>query len=115
MAKMAATTARICLGGTFNPIHYGHLITARAAAEAIGATVVLIPCFQPPHKPDTADLAPADDRMEMCRLAVSGIDGFEVDDIEIRRGGISYTIDTVRQLKLRGWPQVHWLIGMDLA
>ncbi|HTW95490.1 MAG TPA: nicotinate (nicotinamide) nucleotide adenylyltransferase [Tepidisphaeraceae bacterium] len=112
---MAAPWIKICLGGTFNPIHYGHLICARTAAEAIGANIVLVPCSLPPHKPDAADLASAEDRLQMCRLAIQGVDGFEIDDLEIRRGGISYTIDTVRELKSRGWPHVHWLIGTDQA
>jgi nicotinate-nucleotide adenylyltransferase len=106
---------KICFGGTFNPIHLGHLICARAAAEAVGATtVVIIPAGNPGHKGDRTDLAPATDRLAMCRAAVEGIDGFEVDDRECRRPGATYTIDTVRELKKSGWGEVTWLIGADM-
>ena len=50
----------------------------------------------------------------MCRLAVEGSDLFEVDDLEVQREGPSYTIDTVRELRRRGWPEVHWMIGADM-
>lgn len=107
--------ALLCFGGTFNPIHHAHLICARAAAEAGGfERVVLIPAAQPPHKPGLQELAPAADRLEMCRLAISGSKLFSVDDIELRRAGPSYTIDTARELVRRGWPKVHWLIGADM-
>jgi nicotinate-nucleotide adenylyltransferase len=107
--------AKICLGGTFNPIHHGHLLCARAAAEAVGAkTVVIFPTGTPAHKSAHPDLATAQDRLQMCRLAVAGINGFEVDDRESRRSGPSYTIDTARQLKASGWDEVAWLIGADM-
>ena len=106
---------KICFGGTFNPIHNGHLICARAAMEAVEAAgVVLFPAGSPPHKPDPADLASAKDRLEMCRLAIAGTSGFEIDDREIRRPAPSFTIDTVRQLKAEGWKEVIWLIGADM-
>ena len=115
---------RLCFGGSFNPIHHGHLICARAVAEARGfGEVVLIPSAQPPHKPGVnADLAAAEDRLEMCRLALADTaDGsdrggvaFSIDDLELRRSGPSYTIDTAGELKARGWPQVSWLVGADM-
>src|SRR5579862_2921440 len=83
-AKMAGTKFKICFGGTFNPMYFGHLISARAVGEALGADIVLIPCNQPPHKSDSAELASAQDRLEMCRIAVAGLERFEVDDCEIR-------------------------------
>lgn len=102
-------------GGTFNPIHHGHLIAARAVAEARGYDrVTLVPSAQPPHKPGATDIAPAADRLEMCRLATDASGLFAVDDLEIARTGPSYTIDTVRELKRRGTGQVHWLIGADM-
>ena len=105
---------RLCFGGSFNPIHHGHLIIARAVAEAAGYhRVVLIPSAQPPHKPGAADLAPAADRLAMCRLAVEGSDLFEVNDLELRRHGPSYTIDTARALTQQGFKAVHWLVGGD--
>jgi len=110
----------LCLGGSFNPIHYGHLICVRAVAEAAGfERVLLIPSAQPPHKPDAVDLADASDRLQMCGLAIqtdvadSAVE-FAVSDTELRRLGPSYTIDTVREMKRSGWPKVHWLIGADM-
>jgi nicotinate-nucleotide adenylyltransferase len=109
---------RLCFGGSFNPIHHGHLLTARAVAEAQGFdTVVLIPSAEPPHKPDRADLAPAEHRLAMCRLAIEAsadsADLFEVSDIELGRYGPSYTIDTARILTRQGLGPVYWLIGSD--
>jgi nicotinate-nucleotide adenylyltransferase len=73
-----------------------------------------MPTAQPPHK-SPVGIASAADRLEMCRLAVAGNQRFEVDDREIVRGGASYTIDTVRQLRQSGWESVHWLIGADMV
>lgn len=102
-------------GGSFNPIHNGHLICAQSVAEnASYKQVVLVPSAQPPHKPAATDLAPAIDRLAMCRLAVAGNPRFSVCDIETRRGGLSYTIDTVRQLQSEGIKEIHWLIGADM-
>lgn len=107
--------AKLCFGGSFNPIHHGHLICARAVAEAKGfERVLLIPSAQPPHKPQQPDMANPDNRLQMCRTAVAGSDFFEVDDLELRRQGPSYTVDTVRELKRRGWERVPWLIGADM-
>lgn len=102
-------------GGSFNPIHHGHLICSRVAAEAGGFDrVVLVPTPQPPHKPQSQELASAADRMQMCLLAVNGAPLFDVSDIELRRAGPSYTIDTARELKRQGHREVHWLIGADM-
>jgi nicotinate-nucleotide adenylyltransferase len=107
---------RLCFGGSFNPIHHGHLICARAVAEQGGFDqVVLIPSAQPPHKPADTNLAAPIDRLAMCQLAVSGDPLFTIDDIELLRPGPSYTIETVRQFRQNGWPQVNWLIGADMA
>jgi len=106
---------KLCYGGSFNPIHHGHLICARAAAEFGGYDrVVLIPNRQPPHKPNPANLADPRDRAEMCRLAVASEPLFEVDEIELNRPGPSYTIDTARELTKRWGTQVSWLIGADM-
>jgi nicotinate-nucleotide adenylyltransferase len=106
---------RLCFGGSFNPIHHGHLITARAAAEALGyEQVILIPSAQPPHKPSSAELAAPEDRLKMAQLAVTGEPGWHVSDIELQRKGPSYTIQTVRELKGEGWGEVDWLIGADM-
>ncbi len=79
---------------------------------------MLIPAGSPPHKPPhgpgQTDLANPQDRLEMCRLAIAGSAGFEIDDRELRRPGPSFTIDTARQLRQEGWNEVIWLIGSDM-
>ena len=77
-------------------------------------TVVIFPTGSPAHRAGQTDLAQAAHRLEMCRLAVAGIHGFEVDDRECRRPGPTYTIDTARELKKDGWTEVTWLIGADM-
>jgi nicotinate-nucleotide adenylyltransferase len=108
--------ARLWFGGSFNPIHHGHLICARTVAEVRGfEKVVLVPTYQPPHKLLGPQIATPEDRLAMCRLAVQGSSLFGADDLELRRGGPSFTIDTVRELKRRGESEVHWLIGADMV
>lgn len=106
----------LCFGGSFNPIHVGHLYCAEAVANSAGYDrVLLIPSSHPPHKPDTSELAPASDRLTMCRLAAAGSSLFDVDDIETRRAGPSFTLDTARELRRAGMPSpIHWLIGADM-
>ena len=105
----------LCLGGSFNPIHHGHLICAREVAERLEYTsVTLIPTAQPPHKPDAANLAGPQDRLRMCQLATQQAAIFAVNDLELKRSGPSYTLDTARELKSNGWAEVHWLIGADM-
>ncbi len=102
-------------GGSFNPIHFGHLISARSVAEALGLErVVLIPSASPPHK-QRAELAPAADRLEMTRIAVAGDPLFEVSDIELLRTGPSYTFDTVMEMRgrLGLGAEIVWIIGAD--
>jgi nicotinate-nucleotide adenylyltransferase len=104
----------LCHGGSFNPIHVGHLIVARAAAEAAGFDqVLLIPSAVPPHKTADRSLASAQDRLTMCQLAVAGMAGFAVSDIELQRTEPSYTIQTARALRSLGMTEVCWLIGAD--
>ncbi|MCG3178243.1 MAG: Nicotinate-nucleotide adenylyltransferase [Phycisphaerae bacterium] len=106
-------------GGSFNPIHFGHLIPAQAAAEQLGLEkLVLVPSANPPHKLDEAqhrNLASADHRLEMARRAVSGHPLFEVSDVELRRSGPSYTIDTIVAFREQHGLEavLHWLIGCD--
>jgi nicotinate-nucleotide adenylyltransferase len=89
---------RLLFGGSFDPLHAGHLSVARAAARVLGAErVSLVPAGDAPHKRGAA-AASASDRLEMCRRAVAGDPLFDVIDVEVRRGGLSYTIDTVREL-----------------
>lgn len=102
-------------GGSFNPIHLGHLAIARQTRERLGFDRILfIPTGDPPHK-HSRDLAPARDRFEMVRLALAGTPEFDVSDIELRRQGKSYTIDTVRDLARQGPPDLRlsFLIGLD--
>lgn len=108
----------VLFGGSFNPVHVGHLVMAEAAREALRADRVLwIPCREQPHK-GRGDLAPARDRLAMVRLAVRGNPRFAVSDIEVRRPGPSYTIDTVERLRrstLKQKPRAAWflLLGAD--
>jgi|CXWL01.1.fsa_nt_gi nicotinate-nucleotide adenylyltransferase len=102
-------------GGSFDPIHFGHLISARSAAEQLGLSrIVLIPSAVPPHKQEHV-LTPAEDRLSMARLAVADDPMFEVSDIELRRAGPSYTFDTVTQFRKQLGPAVNlcWIIGAD--
>lgn len=85
-------------GGTFNPIHYGHLLLADEVLEALRLDRVLfVPAGVPPHKA-MAGLVPADDRYAMVTLATAGHPGFAVSDVELRRAGPSYTVDTLEAL-----------------
>jgi nicotinate-nucleotide adenylyltransferase len=102
-------------GGSFNPIHLGHLRAAEEVREALKLDLVyFIPAASPPHKPDGA-LAPADHRLKMVQLGTKGNRHFMVSDIEIRRSGPSYTIDTLRHFiaTMRGGPEFHLLLGGD--
>src|SRR5215204_977604 len=104
----------LCFGGTFNPIHHGHLICARAAAEATGFDrVLLIPSAQPPHRSEQKGLAPAQDRLTMCQLASQHVSQFTTTDLELRRPEPSFTLQTARELRREGYGEVFWLIGGD--
>jgi nicotinate-nucleotide adenylyltransferase len=101
-------------GGSFNPVHRGHLLVAQAALEELDLDrVVFVPAAQSPFK-SPADLAPPDRRMQLLRLALAACPRFTIDDQELRRGGISYTIDTVQNYRSR-FPdsQLYYLIGSD--
>jgi nicotinate (nicotinamide) nucleotide adenylyltransferase len=98
-------------GGSFNPVHLGHLLVADEIAEILDLERVLfVPAASPPHKPATA-LAPARHRFEMTRLAVAEHPRFEVSDVELRRSGPSYTVDTLEALAPRG--DLHLIIGSE--
>jgi len=87
------------IGGSFDPVHTGHLIIAQDAAEKLELSDVLfIPAAIPPHKQHLQQ-ANADDRLNMLKLATEADLRFFVSDLEIMRGGVSYTIDTLRELK----------------
>ena len=101
-------------GGSFDPVHLGHLLVAQAAREELDLTrLFFIPAAQSPFKPDTRP-TPAPERLRLLRLALAGKTCCEVDEQEIQRGGVSYTIDTVRDYARR-FPgaQLFYLIGAD--
>ena len=103
------------LGGTFNPIHIGHLILAEEAREKLGLDrIIFVPAYLPPHK-DSSDIAEAGSRMIMVKLATGGNKYFSVSDIEIKRDGRSYTIETIKEFKKR-FPldDLYFIIGSDL-
>jgi nicotinate-nucleotide adenylyltransferase len=101
-------------GGSFDPVHLGHLLVAQSAIEELGLTrLFFIPAAQSPFKPERL-LSPANERLRLLRLALAGKTNCEIDDQEIRRGGVSYTVDTVADYARR-FPQAElfWLIGAD--
>ena len=90
------------IGGTFDPIHHGHLAIAEEAREALGlAHVLFVPAAQPPHKPGRPVTAP-EHRLAMLELAVAGNPAFSVSTVELDRGGTSYTVDTLEALAASG-------------
>jgi nicotinate-nucleotide adenylyltransferase len=101
------------LGGTFDPIHHGHLRMALECAERAGLDEVrIVPLHTPPHR--HAPVATPEQRLAMARLAVEGVARLAVDDSEIRRGGASYTIDTVLALRRAlGERPLCLIMGMD--
>jgi len=103
------------LGGTFNPIHIGHLILAEEAREKLElGRILFVPTYLPPHK-ENSDIAPASDRLKMASLAIKGNKYFMVSDIEIKRDGRSYTIDTLREFKaIYPKDELYFIIGSDL-
>ncbi len=105
----------VLYGGTFNPIHRGHLDICVRARQAVDARrVLLMPAAQPPHK-SAGWLAPDQDRLAMCALAAREYDLIQVDDWEIRRGGRSYTVDTLGHLAAVFPEEELWLlIGTDM-
>jgi nicotinate-nucleotide adenylyltransferase len=107
---------RIALfGGSFNPIHLGHLRAAEEDREAMGLDLIyFVPAASPPHKAPIG-LAPAEHRLQMVRLATKGNRYFMVSDVEIRRSGSSFTIDTVRYFRasMRAQPELYLIMGGD--
>lgn len=102
------------LGGTFDPVHIGHLCMADAVYKYMNLEqVMFIPAYVAPHKVGM-DIAPADDRYAMTKLAIEPYSYFTVSDLELRRSGVSYTVDTLRELH-RQYPekQLYFIIGAD--
>lgn len=104
-----------CFGGSFNPIHNGHLRCIRDIAASLPLKqALLIPSAMPPHKSRHNVIASATDRLALCRIAAAGDPVLRVSDIELRREGPSYTYDTVLELKAAHRCNVCWLIGADM-
>ncbi len=102
-------------GGSFNPIHFGHLRAAEEVREALALDLIyFVPAASPPHKVE-GELAPADHRLQMVRLATKGNRHFMTSDVEIRRGGSSYSIETIRHYlaTLRQPATLYLLMGAD--
>jgi len=99
-------------GGTFDPIHNGHLITAQSVREIRNLDkIIFIPSFVSPHKAEINSSKP-EHRLEMIKLATESINFFDFDDYEIKMGGISYTVDTLREFKKR-YDELEFIIGYD--
>ena len=103
------------LGGTFDPFHFGHLAAADAAIDCAELDrVIFIPAAQPPHRPPAT--ASPQQRLEMCRLGIEGEPRFEVSEVELKREGPSYTVDTLEEMQ-RAQPadELFLILGWDAA
>jgi len=103
------------LGGTFNPIHLGHLILADEVREKLHLDkIIFVPTYLPPHKVD-GDIILAEHRIKMLELAIKDNSCFVLSDMEIKRGGRSYTIDSIKAFsKLYAQDELYFIIGSDL-
>lgn len=103
-------------GGTFNPIHFGHLVLAEQAYEKLSLdSVIFIPSFYPPHK-KTPDIASATHRYNMVKLAIQGNPRFRISNIEIKRKGRSFSIDTLRQINnIYPKARLFFISGSDVS
>lgn len=104
------------LGGSFNPVHIGHLILAeRVCSELSLDRIFFVPCNIPPHKPDET-LVPARARLRMVAMAIRGNPCFDILDCEIKRGGVSYTVDTLEDVR-KTFPgsALFLIVGSDLC
>src|SRR5215510_1256068 len=102
-------------GGTFDPIHWGHLRSAEEVSESFGLErVYFIPASIPPHKRGQTH-TPARDRLAMVRLAIAGKPRFAVSTVELRRPGVSYSVDTLREFarRLKRTDRLFFIIGLD--
>jgi nicotinate-nucleotide adenylyltransferase len=102
------------LGGSFDPVHFGHLLAAQDAYEQHGLDrLILVPAAQAPLKPNEVQ-SPAADRLAMLASAVEWDRRFEISDYELRKGGVSYTIDSARHFRAQ-FPQdeLYWIVGGD--
>ena len=104
------------MGGTFDPVHYGHLFAAEFARNSVGLSrVIFIPSGNPPHK-NYCGMAPAKDRFEMTRLAIENNRGFEISSVEVDRDGPSYTADTLEFISaINSGAELFLITGLDAA
>lgn len=102
------------LGGTFNPIHLGHLLLAEQARHLLNLEkIIFVPTHLPPHK-KIKTLAPVEDRYQMVALAIKSNPYFELSDLELRRSGISYSVETVRKFKsIFPHTNLYFIVGSD--
>lgn len=99
-------------GGTFDPIHNGHLITAQSVREMRNLDkIIFIPSFVSPHKAEVKSSSP-EHRLNMIKLAIDEVDFFDYSDYEIKKGGISFTVDTLREFKEK-YDELEFIIGYD--
>ena len=106
---------KICIfGGTFDPPHIGHLLVAQTVCEAENFDKILfMPANKPPHKKNISGVK---DRLNMLNIAIEGNPNFEISDMEIKRGGVSYTIETLKTMKssvVKEDDELFYLIGSD--
>ena len=106
---------KICIfGGTFDPPHIGHLLVAQTVCEAENFDKILfMPANKPPHKKNISGVK---DRLNMLNIAIEGNPNFEISDMEIKRGGVSYTIETLKTMKssvIKEDDELFYLIGSD--
>ncbi len=105
---------RVFFGGSFDPVHLGHLLVARDLMEELGIKeLVFLPASQSPLK--EPHKASPEDRLEMLRLATQGLEGFSISTVELKRKGISYTVDTARTLIQELGERPTFLMGADSA
>jgi nicotinate-nucleotide adenylyltransferase len=115
---MSKNTGQVCklgiMGGTFDPIHYGHLVAAEGAKDELALDkVIFVPTGKPPHKPGH-DIGDPRDRYAMTGLAIASNVFFEISSIEIDRPGPSYTIDTVQAITdLYPGAEIYFITGTD--
>ena len=99
-------------GGTFDPIHLGHLITAQSVCEIRKLEkIIFIPAFISPHKSEAQTSSP-EDRLNMIKLAIEGVPFFDYSDLEIKKGGVSYTVDTLKEFNKK-YDSLEFIIGYD--
>lgn len=108
---------KVCIfGGTFDPPHIGHLIIAEAIKESENIDrMIFVPAFLPPHK-EATEFSSVEDRLKMLKLSLIETDNFELSNIEIKRGGVSYSIETIREIKEEfelTREEIYFLIGSD--